>query len=267
MRVATIVSVHSFRGGTGKSNTTANLAAVVAGAGHRVGVIDGDIQSPGIHVLFGLAGADVTASLNDFLWHGRELADVAHDVTDRLDAGLAGRLYLIPSSMQPGEITRVLREGYDAQRLTAGVRELVDTLQLDVLFIDTHPGLNEETLLSLVISNALLIVMRPDRQDYEGTGITARVARELEVPGIHIVVNKAPPHMDPDAIAARVTDAYGCDVAAVLPHSDALMGLASESVFVLTHPDDPLADRYRALAARVLPDLVARPQATGPLSA
>lgn len=257
--MATIVSVHSFRGGTGKSNTTANLASVVAGAGHRVGVIDGDIQSPGIHVLFGLTGDHVQASLNDFLWHGRPIAEVAHDVTDRLDADIAGRLFLIPSSMQPGEITRVLREGYDAQRLTTGIRELVDALDLDVLFIDTHPGLNEETLLSLVISHVLLIVMRPDRQDFEGTGITARVARELEVPNVQIVVNKAPVQLDPRDVAERVTTAYGVPVAAVLPHSDELMQLASEGVFVLRHPDDPLADQYRLLAARIVPSLLPEP--------
>ena len=251
--MATIVSVHSFRGGTGKSNTTANLAAIAASAGHRVGVIDGDIQSPGIHVLFGFSGDDVTASLNDFLWHGRSIEEVAHDVTDRLGTPISGRLFLIPSSMQPGEITRVLREGYDAQRLTAGIRDLTTALDLDVLFIDTHPGLNEETLLSLVISHSLLIVMRPDKQDFEGTGITARVARELEVPGVHIVVNKTPPHLDPAAVAARVTEAYGCPVAAVLPHSDALMTLASEGVFVLRHPDDPLTAQFRSLASRVLP--------------
>jgi len=51
--MARIVAVHSFRGGTGKSNVTANLAALLAAAGHRVGVVDTDIQSPGIHVLFG----------------------------------------------------------------------------------------------------------------------------------------------------------------------------------------------------------------------
>ena len=254
--MATIVSVHSFRGGTGKSNTTANLAAIAASAGHRVGVIDGDIQSPGIHVLFGFSGDDVTASLNDFLWHGKSIEEVAHDVTDRLGTPISGRLFLIPSSMQPGEITRVLREGYDAQRLTAGIRDLTTALDLDILFIDTHPGLNEETLLSLVISHSLLIIMRPDKQDFEGTGITARVARELEVPGVHIVVNKTPPHLDRDAVAARVTEAYGCPVAAVLPHSDALMTLASEGVFVLRHPDDPLTRQYRDLASRVLPQFV-----------
>ncbi len=256
--MAAIVSVHSFRGGTGKSNTTANVAACLARDGMRVGVIDADIQSPGIHVLFGLRGDEICASLNDFLWHGRAIADVATDVTALQPAPLKGRLFLIPSSMQPGEIARILREGYDAQRLTEGLRDLVATLSLDVLFIDTHPGLNEETLLSLVISQALLVIMRPDRQDYEGTGITVRVARELEVPHIRILVNKAPSDLDPAEVAARVRDAYGCEVAAVLPHSDDLMRLASESVFSLRYPDHPSAARYTQIAR----DLVARAPAT-----
>jgi MinD-like ATPase involved in chromosome partitioning or flagellar assembly len=251
--VATIVSVHSFRGGTGKSNTTANLSAIVAARGLRVGVIDADIQSPGIHVLFGLAGETGHASLNDFLWHDRPIQDVALDVTDRVGGVDGGRLFLIPSSMEPGEITRVLREGYDAQRLTTGLRDLVDELALDVLFIDTHPGLNEETLLSLVISDLLLIVMRPDRQDFEGTGITARVAKELEVPQIFIVVNKTPTDFDFASVADLVRSTYGCDVAAVLPHSDDLMRLGSEGVFALGNPDHELTGLYRSLASRIIP--------------
>jgi MinD-like ATPase involved in chromosome partitioning or flagellar assembly len=46
--VSAIISIHSFRGGTGKSNTTANIAAVLAARGFRTAVIDADIQSPGI---------------------------------------------------------------------------------------------------------------------------------------------------------------------------------------------------------------------------
>src|SRR5438093_8649035 len=106
--------------------------------------------------------------------------------------------------MERSEITRVLREGYDARRMTVGVRDLVGALSLDVLVLDTHPGLNEETLLSLVISDALLIIMRPDRQDYEGTGITVRVAKELQVPNVQIVVNKAPGSLDPGMLARNV---------------------------------------------------------------
>lgn len=250
--MAVIVSMHSFRGGTGKSNTTANLAASLAIDGMRVGVIDADIQSPGIHILFGISGDEVAASLNDFLWHGRAIHEVARDVTDRDAIAPPGTVFLIPSSMKPGEIARVLREGYDAELLTNGIRRLVDDLSLDVLFIDTHPGLNEETLLSLVISDALLIVMRPDKQDYEGTGVTARVARELEVPNIHILVNKTPEDLDPSAVATRVTEAYGCDVVAVLPHSDELMRLASEGIFSIRYPDHSLTGEYRRVARRLV---------------
>lgn len=250
--MATIISVHSFRGGTGKSNTTANLAAVFAMRGRRVGVIDTDIQSPGIHVLFGLAGDEVEASLNDFLWHNRPIGEIAQDVSAAHGIDPPGRIYLIPSSMKPGEIARVLREGYDAQRLTEGFRQLVDELELDILLIDTHPGLNEETLLSLVISHALLIVMRPDSQDYEGTGITSRVAQELQVPKIRILVNKLPEGFDAEAVARRVEEAYGSPVAAVIPHSDELMALASEGIFTIRNPVHPLSDLYRKVATSLV---------------
>jgi MinD-like ATPase involved in chromosome partitioning or flagellar assembly len=150
--------------------------------------------------------------------------------------------------MQPGEITRVLREGYDARLLTDGIRTLVKDLDLDVLVLDTHPGLNEETLLSLVISDALLIIMRPDRQDYEGTGITARVAKELRVPKIRLLVNKAPVSLDHDVIARQAEAAYECEVVAVMPHSDDLMLLASAGLFVLSNPEHPLTELYRKVA-------------------
>jgi MinD-like ATPase involved in chromosome partitioning or flagellar assembly len=42
-----IISVHSFRGGTGKSNAAASVATLLAAEGQRVGVVDTDIQSPG----------------------------------------------------------------------------------------------------------------------------------------------------------------------------------------------------------------------------
>jgi MinD-like ATPase involved in chromosome partitioning or flagellar assembly len=220
--------------------------------GRRVGVIDADIQSPGIHILFGLEGDRITTSLNDYLWHGRDIKDTALDVTHNLGPGIQGRIYLIPSSIKPGEISRVLREGYDAQKLAQGFHKLIDELKLDNLLIDTHPGLNEETLLSIVLSDALVIIMRPDKQDYEGTGITVEVARQLEVPAMLLVVNKTPSIFDPEAVKRKVEQAYNCEVAAVLPHSDEMMGLASEGIFVLRYPDHPLTALYKAIVAKLL---------------
>jgi septum site-determining protein MinD len=250
--MAQIISVHSFRGGTGKSNTTANIAAVMAAEGKRVGVIDTDIQSPGIHILFGLTGDEITTSLNDYLWHGLPIDKAALDVTPQLKSPRSGRIFLIPSSTKPGEITRVLREGYDAQKLTRGFRSLADELKLDVLLIDSHPGLNEETLLSLVISQILLIVMRPDQQDYEGTGITVKVARQLKVPRMLLIVNKAPPELEAEAVRIKVEQIYGCEVAAVLHHSNEMMSLASGGIFALHYPNHPMTALYKQIATRIM---------------
>jgi septum site-determining protein MinD len=247
--MATIISVHSFRGGTGKSNITANMATLLAAEGQRVGVIDTDIQSPGIHVLFGLAGEEIGHALNDYLWGRCDIEQAAHDVTPHLGADIEGRVFLIPSSIRAGEITRVLREGYDAQLLTRGLRSLIEALGLDVLLIDTHPGLNEETLLSIVISHVLAVILRPDQQDYEGTGVTVEVARHLKVPRMLLIVNKVPSVFDSAAVKAKVEQAYNCPVAAVLPHSDEMMALASTGVFALRQPDHPVTAALKQAAA------------------
>ncbi len=249
-----IVSIHSYRGGTGKSNTTANVAATVARYGYRVGIVDTDIQSPGIHVLFGFGEDDIDRSLNDYLWGRRSIGDVAHDVTHILgDKGTErSKIYLVPSSVKAGEIARVLREGYDVGLLNEGFQELVDVLKLDYLFIDTHPGLNEETLLSITISDILVLILRPDQQDYQGTAVTVDVARKLEVPKLLMVINKAPIVFDFGQLKQRVEEIYGAPVAGVLPHSDEMMILASNGVFAIKFPDHSLTRVIEAIASQVM---------------
>ena len=247
-----IISVHSFRGGTGKSNTTASLAALLAQDGRRVGVIDTDIQSPGIHVLFGLDEEEMKYALNDYLWGDCTIEQAAVDVTERLGPSIKGRIFLIPSSLKAGEIARVLREGYDMGLLSDGFQELVTGLSLDVLLIDTHPGLNEETLLSIAISDALALIMRPDSQDYQGTGVTVDVAQKLGVPRLLLVVNKVPAAFSEADVLKRVQETYNCEVGAVLPHSDEMMTLASSDIFALRFPDHLVTKRLRALADRLV---------------
>src|SRR5688500_11391852 len=141
--MSAIVSIHSFRGGTGKSNLTANLATTVALQGRRVGIVDTDIQSPGIHVIFGMDEDNVTKSLHDYLWGKCRIEETAYDVTPERVRQAGGVINLIPSSIRPGEIAKVLREGYDVSLLNDGFQDLLERLRLDYLFIDTHPGLNE----------------------------------------------------------------------------------------------------------------------------
>ncbi|MBN1487050.1 MAG: MinD/ParA family protein [Anaerolineae bacterium] len=253
-----IISVHSFRGGTGKSNTTANLTALIAQAGNRVGVIDTDIQSPGIHVLFGLDEDHMDKSLNDYLWGRCAIEETAYDVGPTLKVGegnvaiMSGGIYLIPSSLKVGEIARVLREGYDVSILNDGFQDLVSRLDLDYLLIDTHPGLNEETLLSIAISDVLVLILRPDQQDFQGTAVTVEVARKLDVQRMLLVVNKVLPSFDFDSLRKQVEDTYHTPVAGILPLSEDMVRLASRGVFCLEYPNHPLTKRLKDIAEQVM---------------
>jgi MinD-like ATPase involved in chromosome partitioning or flagellar assembly len=246
-----IISVHSFRGGTGKSNTTANIAALLAMDGARVGVVDTDIASPGIHVLFNLDESEMVHSLNDYLWGKCTIEEAAHDVTGHVGGEIKGQIFLIPSSIKPGEIARILREGYDVGLLNDGFRDVVEKMKLDYLLIDTHPGLNEETLLSIAISNALIIILRPDSQDYQGTAVTVDVAKKLDVPKMVMLVNKTPTTFDFDDVRTRVEQTYDAKVGAVLPHSDEMMVLASSGIFSIKFPDHPVTKGLRSLVDQV----------------
>ncbi|HEY4721294.1 MAG TPA: MinD/ParA family protein [Anaerolineae bacterium] len=252
-----IISTHSFRGGTGKSNTTANLAVLVARAGHRVGVIDTDIQSPGIHVIFQLAESRVKRALNDYLWGKCAIEEAAYDVTESAigafdEAADRPRIFLIPSSLNVGEIGRILKEGYDVAKLNDGFQRLVQDLKLDYLFIDTHPGVNEETLLSIAISDILLLIMRPDSQDFQGTAVTAELARRLEIPEMLMVINKVPPGMDTVQLRERVEALYQAEVAAILPMNYEIVRLASSGIFVNRFPDHPMTLALKQVAERVM---------------
>ncbi len=240
-----IISIHSFRGGTGKSNLTANIATQFAMRGYRVAIVDTDINSPGIHVLFGFDETRITRALNDYLWGKVSIEEAAYPLHDVAsgdpERGFLKNLkiWLVPASIRTGEIARMLREGYDVGLLREGFQTLLDKLKLDYLFIDTHPGLNEETLLSIAISGALVIILRPDNQDFQGTAVTVDVARKLEVPRLRLVVNKALTRYDFKKVKADIAATYQVPVAAVLPLSEDVASNASGNIFSAINPDHP----------------------------
>jgi MinD-like ATPase involved in chromosome partitioning or flagellar assembly len=247
-----VISVHSFRGGTGKSNLTANLAVLAACKGNRIAIVDTDIQSPGIHVLFGMDEQGMQRSLNDYLWNRCTIAEAAYDVTPAQVRKLNGLVYLIPSSIKAGEIARILNEGYSVTLLNDGLRNLCQELQLDYLFIDTHPGLNKETLLSVAISDALIIILRPDRQDFQGTAVTLQVARKLDTPKTLLVVNKVLPSYNPQDVKDQISQKFQVPVAGVFPVCEEMIQLASGGIFSLEHPNHPFTDQLKIVANQVV---------------
>ena len=251
-----IISIHSYRGGTGKSNLTANLATLLVLQGKRVAIFDTDIQSPGIHLLFGLDERQIEYTLNDYLWGKCSLVETAYDVSNLLNEQLPeakvkeGSIYLVPSSMKSEEIATVLSEGYDVELLHQGFLELGKRLQLDYLFVDTHPGMSEEALLAIGISDLTLLILRPDRQDYQGTAVFIDVAKQLEVSRLLLVVNKVLPEVDGDALSEEIKKIYQVPVAGVLPLSNEMFRLASEGIFCLHHPHSSFTQKLNKIASK-----------------
>jgi MinD-like ATPase involved in chromosome partitioning or flagellar assembly len=133
-----------------------------------------------------------------------------------------------------------------------GIQDLIGRLELDYLFIDTHPGLNEETLLSIVLSDALIVLLRPDKQDYQGTAVTVDIARELEVPRLYLVLNKVPSSVDPETVRTQVAATYDAPVLGVLQLTEDMAVLGSAGLMTLREPDHPYSVTVRAVAQQLM---------------
>src|SRR5262245_10417511 len=248
-----IITLHSFRGGTGKSNITANLAYLLAKRGHSVAVLDTDIQSPGVHLIFGLDQERITHTLSDAVLGKCDLEEAVYDLAEELQlAPDEGRVCLLPSSMAIDDISRVLAEGYNVNKLNKEFRLLLGSLALDFLLLDTHPGLNRETLLTTSVSDLLLLLIRPDKQDYHGTALLVEVANRLQVPRVRMLVNKVLPTMDWKSVRERVEQAYHYDVIGMLPLDEALVTLGSRTLMAKDHPTHPWVTALAEVADRVV---------------
>jgi septum site-determining protein MinD len=124
-------------------------------------------------------------------------------------------------------------------------------LNLDYLFIDTHPGVNEETLLSVAVSDLLILLVRPDQQDFQGTAVAVELARKLDVPQMLVLINKVPAGMDVVALRSQVELLYKTEVAAVLPLCNEMVLNASGDIFSNRYPNHPFSRELASVARRI----------------
>jgi MinD-like ATPase involved in chromosome partitioning or flagellar assembly len=256
--VVHIVSIHSYRGGTGKSNFTANLAWWLATQGKRVGVIDTDLQSPGVHMVFAFDTARLTFTLSDFLFGKCQVEDAAYDISQSVGLQAqpgAGQLLLLPSSMRIEAITRIVAEGYDVGKLNDNLKQLGQSLGLDYVLLDTHPGMNRETMLSTAISELQIVLIRPDTQDFHGTAVLLEVARRLGVPRTFLVANKVVSSLTREAMQRMVHDAFGAELIGCLPLAEEMASLGSRGLFCQKYPQHKITAELYAVSQRVLKEL------------
>jgi MinD-like ATPase involved in chromosome partitioning or flagellar assembly len=245
------IAIHSFGRGVGKSILTTNIAALLANAGQRVGVVDVDLYAPSIHIPFRLEESQITHVLNDYLAKHCPFEDVVYDVSACLPASSNGKIYLVPTSSRMMEINRIVMEGYELASLHQGLDWLIQSHHLDVLLLDVSAGLNEDTLLPIAISDVLVVILRPDPQNYQGTAAIVEIANRLDVGCILLVPNMVPTSVNFDEVKAKVEETYHCEVGSVLPYSEDIMALANSEIFVLRYPNHPITQSLKHLAEEI----------------
>jgi len=265
--VAHISFLHSFRGGVGKTTVAVNLAGLLASQGRRVGIIETNLQAPGLHYLFGIT--DPKRTINRYLRGEGSLMEAAYDVSDRLapaptatatspggraPAGprIGGRLFLIPASDEVRDMAYMWSRDVDTELFTQGFTQLASDLSLDILLVDTDPGLDRQTFFALDAADSLVIVMSPDAQGYRGTAAAVHVAQRLKIPTILVVVNKVLPSSDAEAVKGRVASLCGGAATVLLPFAEDVMALASEGLFILQSPDHPFTKALCTVAEQLL---------------
>ncbi|MBO0849060.1 MAG: Mrp/NBP35 family ATP-binding protein [Pseudonocardia sp.] len=139
-----IYAIASGKGGVGKSTVTANLAATLAAAGKRVGVLDADVWGYSIPKLFGVSRSPVVLGerMLPVPAHGVALMSVGFFVTENDPVVWRGPM------------------------LHKALSQFVTDTQwgpLDALFVDLPPGTGDATLslLELLPDAVLLVVTTP----------------------------------------------------------------------------------------------------------
>ncbi|HYO64935.1 MAG TPA: hypothetical protein VEU33_02530 [Archangium sp.] len=202
------VAFYSVRGGVGRSTNLTLSALELARRGHRVAVVDFDLESPGLDVLLARD-------------KGQPLERVQHGVVDFLDAraqgqplGIeeivipldlpgeyTGRIFLVPAGRCDDAYLSALdrldlKQMYERSGLLNPVRqlrvELEETLDPDVVLIDSRTGYSDAALVTLFdLADAAVIVMVPDLQNVERLApVLQRLVRSARKPQVLLVANK-----------------------------------------------------------------------------
>lgn len=243
------VILHAYRGGAGTSSLTANLSVLLAMRGARVGVIDADVQAPGLHLLFGIMGEALTRTFNaSYLGNGYPIAELVYDVTYLLP-GNRGHLFIVPSSATLPALTQTLKQDYDSEQLKQGSQQLIRALDLDYLFIDTYPGIDTA---SITFADSILLVMRPDQQDFQGTAMITTALKEVRSQSIRVILNQVVDRSQSQSLREQIERAYRIPVAGVFEWTKEMAQMGSSRLFCLQYPEHPLTIGMRSMIAQLV---------------
>ncbi|RLI09907.1 hypothetical protein DRO42_03005 [Candidatus Bathyarchaeota archaeon] len=253
-----MISIHSSRGGTGKSLISSNIATIYASQGRNVALLDFDFRAPSLLTIF-QARPLVKGWVNDYLDGQARLENVMVDLTGRLKT--PGRLlvgFANPNMEAMREIARKDRRWQmrALRRVIAMKQELAAKFGVEIIIIDTSPGIQYSSVNAVVAADVAVVISTMDILDQEGV---QRIVSELYEPfekQTVIIVNKAIPHEfvseeRKESLLSRVKGKFTQPLIAIIPCYCDLLLASRISLFVLDRPDHPFSRALKEIARRL----------------
>lgn len=176
-RLAKAVAIASGKGGVGKSNIAANIAATLSNTGRRVALFDADMGCANADLLCGL---NPQATLEDVIMGNKRLAEV-------MLKGPGG-FRLIPGASGVAHLANL--NALQRQSLL----EQLDTLQqvVDIMLIDLGAGIGPDAVEFATSADTVLVVCTPEPTAItDAYGAIKTIATRTADADIRLIVNMA----------------------------------------------------------------------------
>lgn len=172
------IAIHSYKGGTGKTTIAANAAALLVMMGKRVAILDLDVYAPSLHNYFKI---NPKKWINDFLDNNADIHEAIVDLTDthlpqlkeishsegRLFTGFSNPSRDAIFKFEMGNDTDYWKKQF--RKLVFLREQIITKLDTDFIIIDTSPGIRHWSINALSIADKLILTMKMDDLDIEGT--------------------------------------------------------------------------------------------------
>ena len=252
-----IIAVHSYKGGTGKTSLSVNLAATYARKGKKVCLMDLDFRAPSLHAIFKQQGLDYW--LNDYLNGICEIDKVLVDATN--DHGNDGKLVVAlanPSTEAIRDMTAKDRkwEMKALGRLLSLRSSLLGDGNFDYIIFDTSPGLQYSSINAIVTADVVLVVTSLDASDINGSQRMTGELYDLFEKKTGILVNKViadylSSEKEQKKFDKYIKSIHKLPVLATIPCFCEVLRAAGDFIFTEEKPDHPFTETIENLAAKV----------------
>lgn len=244
-----VFAFYSYKGGTGRTTASANVAALLAKQGHRVLCIDLDLEGPGVAIVFNIAESKPFALPGYF--DGDEINRSDFIEYDNTSTSSDSGLWILPASNRsPGSL--------DTSRggsLVAQVRRLIDLaeneLAINIVIIDTPSGFGDLSALSMYVSDCVVALFRYSRQHVFGTAKVADFVRKNQLK--FLPVASCVPPKDYDGERQRYKEmlaTFYSEPVIEIKEDDSLKW--RERVLVNSNTPSPALNGYELLAAKLM---------------